>query len=213
MQAAVPALLLRQEVFRQDLIGEPLEAVQLANFAQQEGGGVRSWAGAAAVRKWARDSCEGHTIEDPRHGPFPLLFRPDGTPVELPRGQRVAVVRIRAGHKGPGRAPRGGEWLFCKVRPLIDPAHVASLQRINRLGGHVECDPATGKPEIGALFRDAQTGQMCFASTEQLASDCEAFNIDFDSILADIVAPSAGMWRPPTTDPDTIRAEIARRLG
>jgi hypothetical protein len=85
--------------------------------------------------------------------------------------------------------------------------------RINRLGGHVDIDPRTGELKIGALFRDAQTGKMCFYATEGIASDCEAFNINFDSILARIVSLSGGAWQPPTTDPDAIRAEIARQLG
>lgn len=211
LQTAVPALELRQEVFREDLEGEALTAKQLAERGQRQGGGVNKWEGPAAVRNWARQSCNGQVIEDPRHGPFPLLCSPDGSPKELVAGgHRIAVIRIKSGRSGCGRAQSGAGWLFSLVTPLVDPDLVASQQRINRLGGHVELNPATGKPEIGALYRDAATGGLCF---DQTFSDAEVLNIDPDSFRARIIERSGGTWRPPTTDPDAIRAEIARRMG
>lgn len=97
--------------------------------------------------------------------------------------------------------------------PGIDPDLIASQLRINQLGGSVQIHPETGEVQIGALYRDAQTGQWVLDL--QLA-DAEAFGMDgdsMDSIRAFIARRSGGSWRPPTTDPDRIRAEMIERLN
>lgn len=124
----------------------------------------------------------------------------------------MAIVRIRPGPPGPG-APIGGKgWLF-RLVPGIDSDLIASQLRINQLGGSVQIHPETGEVQIGALYRDALTGQWQF---DLVLGDLEAFGLDtasLDAHRAYIVRRSGGSWRPPALDPGTIRAEIAKGIS
>ncbi|MCT0207723.1 hypothetical protein KQ305_08420 [Synechococcus sp. CS-1332] len=123
---------------------------------------------------------------------------------------RVAIMQIKPDTQRVGRPPKGSEWRFRLVEPLIDPDLVASQLRINQLGGWVLFNPETKQLEIGALYRDPQTNSWRFDRTLE---DAEVFGIDLDLVRDSIVLRSGGAWRPPTLDPNKIQEELIKQLG
>jgi hypothetical protein len=197
-------------VFPRELTGKHLTTEELVKHAHEVGGGSWTFEQAPTFRKWARKSASGHTIQDCKQGPFPLLCRTDGTPAVLADRHRVAIVQIKPDTQGAGRARKGAEWLFRLVEPLIDPDLVASQLRINQLGGWVLFNPESKQLEIGALYRDPQTNEWRFDRTLE---DAEVLRIDLDSVRANIVRRSGGAWQPPSLDANKIQAELVKQLG